>query len=138
MYHLYTDGACKGNPGQGGWAFLLLLDEDPGDGIQASGSEAKTTNNRMEMLAVIEGLRFIPMGSEVKIGTDSRYVIVTIESKTPIHKLANADLVVMARELLAKVTYTFEHVKGHSGHPQNELVDKMASDAAKAQIRSHL
>jgi ribonuclease HI len=137
MSHLYTDGACKGNPGKGGWAFLLL-DEDRGYCIQASGSEAKTTNNRMEMLAVIEGLRFIPMGSEVKIVTDSRYVIVTTESKTPIHKLANADLVVMVRELLAKVTYTFEHVKGHSGQPQNELVDTMASDAAKGRMGCHL
>jgi ribonuclease HI len=138
MYQLYTDGACKGNPGKGGWAFLLLKDEEPDYRIQASGSVDRTTNNRMEIQAVIEGLRFLHHGDEVKITTDSRYVIVTVESKTPLHKLANPDLVVLARELLGKVRYTFEHVKGHAGHPQNELVDRLASDAAKGRMGSHL
>jgi len=129
-YTLFTDGACKGNPGPGGWAFILLYPS----GLEATftGSEVKTTNNRMELMAVIEGLGFIPRGSEVKIVTDSKYCITVATSRNP--KLKNADLVLHYHKLLSVVSATFEHVKGHNGHPYNERVDRLASNAATVKI----
>jgi ribonuclease HI len=132
MYRLFTDGACKGNPGPGGWAYLLTHDERPGCTVEQAGSAANTTNNRMEVMAIIEGLRQVPDEAKVEITTDSRYAITVASSRNP--KLKNPDLVLTLRHLLARLDFHFTHVKGHSGHPENEHVDKLASAAAKGQI----
>ena len=133
---LYTDGACSGNPGPGGWGAIL---ENPKTGktLELSGGEAETTNNRMEMMAVIEGLRRLKTPSTVKITTDSKYVLQGITewihgwirngwktaSKKPVK---NKDLWQEMHELTQRHSCTFEWVEGHSGHPQNERADELA------------
>lgn len=136
---IFTDGACKGNPGPGGWGVLLRRGQHE---KELSGGEADTTNNRMEMTAVIRGLTALIEPCQVTIYTDSRYVIDGMTkwihgwqkrgwinaSKKPVR---NADL---WHELIEAVTahdITWEWVRGHSGHPENERVDRIASDAAE-------
>ena len=136
---LFTDGACKGNPGPGGWGALLRMGPHE---KELSGGEAETTNNRMEMRAVIEGLSALKQPCDVELYSDSKYVIDGITkwihgwkkrgwvnaAKKPV---ANAE---MWRELEAAArphAITWNWVKGHSGHPENERVDKLASDEAE-------
>lgn len=136
---IFTDGACKGNPGPGGWGVLLRRGQHE---KELFGGEADTTNNRMEMTAVIRGLTALIEPCQVTIYTDSRYVIDGMTkwihgwqkrgwinaSKKPVR---NADL---WHELIEAVTahdITWEWVRGHSGHPENERVDRLASDAAE-------
>jgi ribonuclease HI len=130
MYELYTDGACKNNPGPAGWAFLVRYP----NGLEATmvGGMQRSTNNRAELKAVIEGLKYIPDGGHVQIFTDSEYVITVSSSANT--KLKNWDMVKELREEVAKHQCTFHHIKGHSGHKENEQVDKLASDAAFSQI----
>ena len=135
---IFTDGACKGNPGPGGWGAILRLGERE---KELSGSERQTTNNRMELMAVICALGALKEPCEVSLHTDSRYVIDGITgwifgwqkngwrnaAKKPV---ANADL---WQDLLAAVKphkIKWVWVKGHDGHPENERADKLASDAA--------
>lgn len=135
---IFTDGACKGNPGPGGWAALLRMG---GHEKELVGAEAQTTNNRMEMTAVIRSLAALKRPCAVRLHTDSRYVIDGITKwvfgwqkkgwvnakKEPV---ANEDL---WRELLAVARphrIDWQWVKGHAGHAENERVDKLASDAA--------
>ena len=139
---LFTDGACRGNPGPGGWAFIL---QHPASGKahEGSGGEAHTTNNRMELMAAIQGLKALKRPCRVTLRTDSRYVMDGLTkwihgwmkngwrtaSRDPVK---NADL---WQELLAaskphRVEWVW--VKGHAGHPDNERADKLASDAALA------
>lgn len=137
---IFTDGACKGNPGPGGWAALLRMGPHE---KELSGNEADTTNNRMEMIAVIRGLNALIEPCAVTLHTDSRYVIDGITkwvhgwkkngwtnaSKKPVR---NADL---WHELIAAAaTHNVEWnwVRGHSGHIENERVDRLASDQADA------
>ena len=135
---IFTDGACKGNPGPGGWGAILRM------GVhekELSGGEADTTNNRMELTAAIRALGALKHPCEVTLHTDSRYVIDGITgwvfgwqkngwknaAKKPV---ANADL---WQELLAAVRphkLKWVWVKGHDGHPENERADQLASDAA--------
>ncbi|MEP7222579.1 MAG: ribonuclease HI [Novosphingobium sp.] len=135
---IFTDGACKGNPGPGGWGAILRIG---GHEKELSGGEKPTTNNRMEMTAAIRALAALTQPCEVTLHTDSRYLIDGITkwifgwqkngwknaAKKPV---ANAELwqelVVATRPHKIKWVW----VKGHDGHPENERADKLASDAA--------
>ncbi|KPL69652.1 hypothetical protein SZ64_17045 [Erythrobacter sp. SG61-1L] len=135
---IFTDGACKGNPGPGGWGALLRMGPHE---KELSGSEAHTTNNRMEMMAVISALKALTRPCEVQLHSDSKYVIDGITkwvhgwkrkgwvnaSKKPVR---NAELWHDLIEAAAPHKIDWIWVKGHNGHPENERVDKLASDAA--------
>lgn len=130
---LYTDGACKGNPGPGGWGVLLVY---KGVEKELSGSEPQTTNNRMELRAALEGLKALKEPCRVDIYTDSSYLR---DGMTQwIHgwkargwkKIANPDLWQELDVEAAKHDVTWHWVRGHDGHPENERVDRLASDAA--------
>lgn len=135
---LFTDGSCKGNPGPGGWAALLRMGRHE---KELSGSDPETTNNRMEMTAVIRGLSALIEPCQVDIYTDSKYVIDGITkwvhgwkkrgwvnaSKKPVK---NAELWHDLIEAVARHQIEWHWVKGHSGHPENERVDALANAAA--------
>ncbi len=137
---IYTDGACSGNPGPGGWGALLRC-----NGVQKelSGAQAETTNNRMELTAVIMGLKALKKQCEVTIYTDSKYVMQGVLEwlenwkknnwRTSNKKSAvkNVDLWQELDELLKGHDIKWQWVKGHSGHPENELVDALARNAIK-------
>lgn len=137
---IFTDGACKGNPGPGGWGALLRMGRHE---KELSGCEPETTNNRMEMTAAIKALNALIQPCEVTLYTDSRYLIDGMTkwidgwkkkgwvnaSKKPVR---NADLWHDLIEAAAPHTIRWQWVKGHSGHPENERVDKLASDAAES------
>jgi ribonuclease HI len=131
---LFTDGACSGNPGPGGWGAILRF---KGTEKELSGGEADTTNNRMEMTGVIEGLSALKRSCKVKVFSDSQYVIKGMTEwlvqwkargwKTADKKpVKNEDLWKRLDELCAKHQVTWEWVKGHAGHPENERVDALA------------
>jgi ribonuclease HI len=121
---LYTDGSCKGNPGPGGYAAILQarLHERV-----LTGGAAHTTNNRMELTAVITGLQALKRRCEVTVITDSQYVV-TILTGGGVN--ANHDLVEQVYRLLTKHTITAQQVRGHQGHPFNERADRLAQAAA--------
>ena len=140
---LFTDGACRGNPGPGGWAFVL---RHPASGSEKelSGGEAATTNNRMELQAVIEGLRALTRASEVEVVTDSVYVAKGASKwmvgwkangwrrreGRSFKPVKNVELWQDLDELLARHNVRFRVVKGHSGHPENERCDELAVAAS--------
>lgn len=140
---LFTDGACRGNPGPGGWA-CILRHPKTGTEKELSGGEAVTTNNRMELLAVISGLRALKRPSRVEIVTDSEYVAKGCREWMPNWKrngwrrkegksfkpVKNVELWQQLDELLAQHDVTFTVVRGHSGHPENERCDQLAVEAA--------
>ena len=132
---LFSDGSCLGNPGAGGWAYILQY----GDAIKkASGAEAMTTNNQMELTAAIMGLGALKQPCRVELFTDSEYVVKAISSwlakwvVTDFKGKKNADL--WRRYLAAAAPHEIRAswVKGHAGHPQNEECDAMARAAAEA------
>lgn len=140
---LFTDGACKGNPGPGGWAFIL---RHPASGAEkeSSGGLAETTNNQMELQAVISGLEALTRPSRVEVITDSTYVAKGASEWMPGWKrngwrrregkswkpVKNCDYWQRLDELLARHQVRFQIVKGHSGHPENERCDELAVAAA--------
>ena len=143
LVRLFTDGACSGNPGPGGWAYIL---QHPATGQErdASGAEHETTNNRMELAGVIEGLASLKRRCRVELVTDSQYVAKGIREWLPNWKrqgwqrkeggrfkpVMNADLWKRLDELLAQHDVHVTHVLGHRGHPENEAHPAGAAEPA--------
>lgn len=143
-YYIYTDGSCKGNPGDGGWAFLIL-DEENKTVLKACGSEGKTTNQRMEMKAVIESLKQIEDNNHtIYIFSDSAYIVNCFKEdwlgkwkekgwiNSQKKEVKNKDLWKIIDELIVNTSNCiyFEKVKGHSNNPHNNEVDRMAQEEA--------
>ena len=135
IVEIYTDGACKGNPGAGGWGALLKHD---GKSREIHGGEQLTTNNRMEMTAVIRALEALPPGSRVRLFTDSQYVQQGISEWIHAWKkrgwltadrkpVKNADLWRRIDELASAHEIEWLWVRGHTGHPGNERADELAN-----------
>jgi len=136
---IFTDGACKGNPGPGGWGALLRMGEHE---KELSGGEVDTTNNRMELTAAIRGLAALTEPCRVELYSDSKYVLDGMTrwvegwkkrgwvnaSKKPVR---NADLWHDLIDVAARHEVTWHWVRGHSGHPENDRVDRLASDEAE-------
>lgn len=131
---IYTDGACSGNPGPGGWGVLL---KSGGHYKELCGGEEETTNNRMEMQAVIEALKALKKTSDVKLYTDSKYVLQGITEWLPGWKaknwktaskkpVKNQDLWQEIDSLVKEHNVEFVWVKGHDGNPGNERADELA------------
>ena len=136
---IYTDGACRGNPGKGGWGAVLVYE---GREKELSGGEPMTTNNRMELLAAIEALSALKEPCEVTLTSDSKYLVDAIQKgwaaswrakgwrKADKSPALNPDLWEQLLTLLEKHNVTFIWVKGHVGHPYNERCDKLATTFA--------
>lgn len=137
---IFSDGACLGNPGPGGWAALLRFGQHE---KLIAGHEADSTNNRMELMAVIEGLRLLKERCDIIVTTDSRYVINAFEKgwlkgwqangwKTSNREeVKNRDLWEELNDLVLAHTVRWKWVKGHAGHRENEIVDEAAREAAE-------
>lgn len=139
--NVYTDGACSGNPGPGGWGAVL---EYNGQRREMSGGERETTNNRMELTGVIEALRALKEPCDVTLVSDSKYVIDALTKgwarswrahgwvKSDKKPALNSDLWAVLLELCERHTVHCQWIKGHAGHPENERCDAMAvAEAAK-------
>ena len=132
---IFTDGACRGNPGPGGWGALLRY----GDNERTlCGGEHETTNNRMELMAVIKGLSALQRSCEVKVTSDSTYVLKGIQEWMPNWKakgwktaskkpVKNVDLWQQLDQLVEIHSIDWQWVKGHSGHTENEIADQLAN-----------
>ena len=140
---IYTDGSSRGNPGPGGYGIIM---EDCRSGFVKEYSKGfrYTTNNRMELLAVIDALKMLKKNKlKVLIYTDSKYVVDSVEKKwvfkwktTNFKNKKNVDLWLDFLKLFDKNTIKFNWIKGHSNHPQNEKCDKLAFDASKSKNSS--
>ena len=122
---IHTDGACKGNPGPGGWGAVI---EQNGGQVKLSGSETQTTNNRMEMTAVIKGLEAVDASANVLISSDSTYVINTMTKGWK--RKANQDLWDQLDRLVGSRNVSWRWVRGHNGDRGNELADALATKEA--------
>ncbi|NMC20026.1 MAG: ribonuclease HI, partial [Thermogutta sp.] len=145
---LYSDGACSGNPGPGGWAFILRHPASGKEMVQ-SGAEPETTNNRMELTAVIRGLEALRRPSRVTVITDSQYVGKGFSEWLPGWRangwmrkvkgkpvpVKNDDLWRRLAELLDQHDVRFQHVYGHTGHAENERCDQLAVEAYRKLMR---
>lgn len=132
---IFSDGACKGNPGVGGWGVLLVY---KGAERELWGGEANTTNNRMELMAAIQGLAVLKRPCQIKLMTDSKYVMQGITEWLPNWKkrnwltaarqpVKNADLWQVLDQEVSRHQVQWQWVRGHSGHPGNERADQLAN-----------
>ena len=132
---IFTDGACKGNPGPGGWGVLLRLGEHE---KRLYGGELETTNNRMELLAAIRGLEALKRPASVVLTTDSQYVMKGVRERMPNWKkrgwktaskqpVKNVDLWQQLDALVSQHEVEWRWVRGHTGHRENELADELAN-----------
>jgi ribonuclease HI len=142
--HLFTDGACSGNPGPGGWGFILRH-LATGKEIEESGGEAQTTNNRMELQAVVEGLSRLKRPCAIELFSDSSYVGKGISEwmagwkanqwrrreKGKLVPLKNEDLWRQLDELVHRHQIKYTWIPGHAGHPENERCDALAVAASQ-------
>ncbi len=141
--NIYTDGACKGNPGAGGWSAIL---EFEGKEKELCGGEKVTTNNRMELTAAIQGLKALKEDCIVNLYSDSQYLVNAINKgwldnwkkkgwrKADKSVVLNDDLWKELDELLSRHEVTFIWVKGHDGHAYNERCDTLASEKAESLV----
>lgn len=143
---IYTDGACSGNPGPGGWGAVLRYRSANGQVFEKelSGGDAATTNNRMELTAFIEAVGLLKEPCEIRYCSDSQYVINGLEKgwakswrargwkKADKSPALNPDLWAKALELAERHRITYVWVKGHAGHPENERCDQLAVAQSKA------
>jgi len=146
---LFTDGACSGNPGPGGWAFILRH-QPSGKELVRNGGEVETTNNRMELMAVIVGLRALKRPTVVELVSDSTYVLQGLSTWMKgwkakgwkrreggkLQEVKNADLWQELDALVSRHEVRCTHVRGHSGHPENARCDRLAVEACRAVRRS--
>lgn len=144
VVHLFTDGACSGNPGPGGWAFILRHVAS-GKEMERNGGEQETTNNRMELEAVVQGLAALKKPCAVELFTDSVYVGKGLSEWMKKWKanqwkrkegdrwkpVANEDQWRKLDELVSQHQLKYTRVAGHSGHPENERCDELAVEAAR-------
>ncbi len=132
---IFTDGACRGNPGPGGWGALLRFGDDE---KELCGGEAETTNNRMELMAVIQALSALKRPCDVILTSDSTYVLKGIQEWMPSWKkrgwktaakkpVKNVDLWKLLDDAIKGHTIDWRWVKGHSGHAENEIADQLAN-----------
>lgn len=142
IVHLFTDGACSGNPGPGGWAFILRHLKT-GKEMEQSGGESHTTNNRMELTAVVKGLEALKKSCNVELFTDSVYVGKGMSEWMPKWKangwkrreggklkpIKNEELWRQLDLLVGKHVIKYTRVAGHSGHPENDRCDELAVEA---------
>jgi len=131
MIHIYTDGSCHGNPGPGGWAAII---ENDGTKTRLSGSEEETTNNRMELLAVIKGLQSTQKQNDVTIFSDSQYVVNTMTRGWK--RKANQDLWALLDREVRDRHIIWEWIRGHSGNPGNEEADALANEQIVSNLPS--
>ena len=133
--NIYTDGACRGNPGIGGWGVLIEYEDF---NKELFGGEKHTTNNKMELIAAIQGLEALNENCIVHLTTDSKYVMDGINSwimnwkknnwkNSQKQSVKNKDLWIQLDKLNEQHDVNWHWVKGHSGHPQNELADQLAN-----------
>ena len=141
MITIYTDGACSGNPGIGGWGVVIL--ENKKEDIFLNGGDDSTTNNKMELTAAIEALKIFKEKKEIKLVTDSKYVKDGIQTwihnwkkngwKTSAKKpVKNKELWIELDQLISKHTISWEWVKGHAGNKYNEKADYLARQYIEA------
>ena len=145
---LYTDGACSGNPGPGGWAFILRCDTS-GKELERSDGEPESTNNQMELMAVIQGLEALNEPCHVTLYADSKYVLQGMQTwmkgwKTKGWKRKDGSKLVPVKNVefwkrldavMGKHEIQFEHVKGHDGHVENERCDVLAVAAYQRYLK---
>jgi ribonuclease HI len=144
IVEIFVDGACRGNPGPGGWGAILRYQ---GQEKYLNGAVRHTTNNRMELTAAIQALTALKKACQIKLVTDSQYVRKGITEWLPSWKrngwrkkdkspILNLDLWQQLDEISSKHTIDWQWVKGHSGHPENELADQLAGQAIDELLKS--
>lgn len=144
IVEIFTDGACRGNPGPGGWGALLRYN---GHEKTIYGGESETTNNRMELMAVIQALTLLKKPCVIEVTIDSQYVLKGITEWIPMWKkrnwktasnkpVKNKDLWQQLDELVNKHEIRWQWIKGHSGHPENEQADRLANLAIDELFRN--
>ena len=132
QFRLYTDGGCLINPGGRGGYGAVLIDLDSGIKKEMCGSVRATTNNRMELTAVVRGLEAVPAGAQVTVYSDSQYLIKTMHGEY--RQIKNTDLWDRLREASVGLHVDYEWVKGHNGNKWNEHCDRLAQEAMKSEL----